>query len=87
MKTKKLIAATLAASMAVATVPTASYAAVAAPAATGPVFGSSGFAPWPIFLCAGGIIGSAIVANQRFNRQLTAQEAWSCGFMFWFAPR
>jgi hypothetical protein len=85
MKTKKLIAATLAASMAVAIVPTASFArpVVVVPGHT--FGGGAGFAPWPIFACAGGIITSALVANARDNRELTAQEAWSCGVLFWFA--
>jgi hypothetical protein len=87
MKTKKLIAATLAASIAVAAVPTASFAARAP--VPGPTFGGgSGFAVWPIFACAGGIITSALVANYRDNRELTAPEAWTCGALFWFAqPR
>ncbi len=85
MKTKKLIAATLAASMAVAIVPAGSQAvaAIAAPV-PGPTFGAAGF-PWPIFACAGGIITSALVANYRDNRELTAPEAWTCGVAFWFA--
>lgn len=82
MKTKKLIAATLAASMAVAAVPTASFAAVAL--VPGQTFGGASF-PWPIFACAGGIITSALVANYRDNRELTAPEAWTCGVAFWFA--
>jgi|NitcycUWRROWE17A_1032939.scaffolds.fasta_scaffold00023_3 hypothetical protein len=86
MKTKKLIAATLAASLAVATIPTATFARIVVPPpAPGHVFGGSGAALWPIFACAGGIITSAIVANARDNRELTAQEAWSCGVLFWFA--
>src|SRR5712692_4742307 len=86
MKTKKLIAATLAASMAVAIVPTASFAK-AVVVVPGHTFGGGnpGAALWPIFACAGGIITSAIVANARDNRELTAQEAWSCGVLFWFA--
>ena len=83
MNAKKLIAATLAASIGVAAVPTASFAAAVAPVVRGPVFGGASF-PWPIFACAGGIITSALVANARDNRELTAPEAWSCGIMFWF---
>jgi hypothetical protein len=86
MKTKKLIAATLAASMAVAALPTATYAAPAV-LAPGPVFGpgNPGLALWPIFGCAGGIIVSALAANYRDNRELTAPEAWTCGILFWFS--
>jgi hypothetical protein len=85
MKTNKLIAATLAASMAVAALPTASFAApVRLPVGT--TFGGNpGVGLWSIFGCAGGIITSALVANYRDNRELTAPEAWSCGVLFWFA--
>ena len=84
MKTKKLIAATLAASMAVAAVPTASFAKAIPAPVPGHVFGGASF-PWPIFACAGGIIMAALVANARDNRELTAPEAWTCGIAFWFA--
>jgi hypothetical protein len=84
MKTNKLIAATLAASMAVAALPTASQAAIVLPA-PGHVYGGGGAtAPWAIFACAGGIIASALVANYRDNRELTTPEAWTCGLLFWF---
>ena len=84
MKTKKLIAATLAASVAVAAVPTASFAAPAVVVVPGHVFGGVSF-PWPVFACAGGIITSALVANARDNRELTWNEAATCGVLFWFA--
>jgi hypothetical protein len=84
MKTNKLIAATLAASVAVAALPTPSFAVPVTPPA--PVFGGAAF-PWPIFACVGGIITSALVANARDHRELTAPEAWSCGVLFWFAQR
>jgi hypothetical protein len=83
MKTNKLIAATLAASMAMAAVPTASHAVVVR--TPGLTFGGSGVGPWPVFVCAGGIIFAALAANARDNRELTAPEAWSCGFFFWFS--
>jgi hypothetical protein len=82
MKTNKLIAAALATSVAVAALPTPSFAVPVTPAA--PVFGAAAF-PWPIFACVGGIITSALVANARDHRELTAPEAWSCGVLFWFA--
>ena len=84
MKTNKLIAATLAASMVVATLPSTSYAAAAVPVVPGHVFGGAGF-PWPIFACAGGIITAALIASARDNRELTAPEAWTCGTLFWFS--
>jgi hypothetical protein len=85
MKTNKLIAATLAASIAIAALPTASQAAIFVPPA--PAMGNGGASvPWGIFACAGGIITSALVANYRDNRELTAPEAWTCGLLFWFTP-
>ena len=84
MNTKKLVAATLAASMALATIPTASHAVIVR-GPVGTTFGGSGVGPWPIFVCAGGIILSAFAANYRDNRELTAPEAWSCGMLFWFS--
>jgi hypothetical protein len=87
MKTKKLIAATLAASMAVAALPTVSQAAIVLPPPpAGHVIGGGTSAPWMIFACAGGIIASAMVANYRDNRELTAPEAWTCGLLFWVEP-
>jgi hypothetical protein len=41
---------------------------------------------WAIFGCSSGIILAAMVANFQQNRQLTAQEAWTCGLLFWFNP-
>jgi hypothetical protein len=45
-------------------------------------FGGGG-GPWPIFVCAGGIITSALVANATQNRELTWNEAASCGLLYW----
>jgi len=83
MKTNKLIAAAVAASLAVAA-PTAAFSAVVAPA---PVVthSSTPFVPWAVFGCAGGIILAALAANYRDNRQLTTQEAWTCGLFFLFS--
>jgi hypothetical protein len=46
-------------------------------------FGAGG-GPWPIFICTGGVIFSALAANATQNRELTALEAWSCGLLYWF---
>ncbi len=47
-----------------------------------------GSGPWLIFGCAGGIILAALAANARDNRELTAEEAWTCGTLFWLSqPR
>jgi len=72
MKTKKLIAAALAASVAVAALPTPSFAAIAPVPA--PVFGGATF-PWPVFACAGGIITSALVAGTALAAYYALQPA------------
>jgi hypothetical protein len=38
---------------------------------------------WVAFACPASIVGSALVADVAYNRQLTAPEAWSCGLLFW----
>src|SRR5690348_15831155 len=40
---------------------------------------------WPgvVIGCAASIVLSALVANFRDNRQLTTQEASSCGLLYW----
>jgi hypothetical protein len=43
--------------------------------------------PWIIGGCVTSIIVSASVANWQDKRELTAPEAWSCGALYWFAPR
>jgi predicted membrane protein len=88
MKTKKLIAAALAASMTMAALSTPASAVVVSRAVPGPTFGSGhpGVTIGPIFACAGGIILAAFAANYRDNRELTAAEAWSCGLLFWLSP-
>jgi hypothetical protein len=47
--------------------------------------GGAGATLGPIFGCAGGIIFAALAANYRDNRELTADEAWTCGLAFWFS--
>lgn len=42
-------------------------------------------APWFVIGCAGGIILAAFAANARDGRELTAEEAWSCGTLFLFS--
>jgi len=69
----------------VATMPTASYAWYCPPKVVpvpGQHFSGGGAAPWIVIGCAGGIILAALAANYRDHRELTAQEAWSCGLGF-----
>jgi hypothetical protein len=50
--------------------------------------GSSGavWAPWAIGGCVLDIFAAAAVAHWRDNRELTYQEAFTCGLLFWFEP-
>lgn len=49
--------------------------------AAGKTFG--GGSNWWVFICPAGIITAAMVANWHNNRELTAQEAWTCGLLYW----
>jgi hypothetical protein len=50
--------------------------------------GSSGavWVPWAIGGCVVDIFAAAAVAHWRDNRELTHQEAYTCGLLFWFEP-
>ena len=84
MRKSKIFAGALAISMAFSSA--GAFAGVAAPI-PGHKFGAgpTGWV-WGIFGCSSGIILAAMVANFQQNRQLTAQEAWTCGLLFWFTP-
>lgn len=41
---------------------------------------------WTIIGCAGGVVFAALAANYRDGRELTANEAGSCGLLFLFSP-
>lgn len=82
---RKLIGAALAVTLVSATVPTAAFATYYCPPKTvGFPNGHSGGAsvPWFVIGCAGGIILAALAANARDNRELTKEEAWTCGLLF-----
>jgi hypothetical protein len=38
---------------------------------------------WALFACSASIIFAGAVANFHDNRQLTYQEAWTCGLGYW----
>jgi hypothetical protein len=81
MRNSKILAVVLAASMLFSS----TIAFAGTPPAPGFKFGAgpTGWV-WGIFGCSSGIILAAMVANFQQNRQLTAQEAWTCGLLFWF---
>jgi hypothetical protein len=80
---KLLITGVVATSLALS--PTMSFAGPAV--VTGKTFGAgpTGWV-WGIFGCSGGIILAAMVANWQQNRQLTWNEAATCGILFWVNP-
>jgi hypothetical protein len=39
---------------------------------------------WVIFGCAGGVVLAALAANYTQRRQLTWNEAATCGLLYWF---
>ena len=83
MGKSKIFAAILAASMAYSS--TASAAIFASP---GPTFGTGnvGFV-WAIFGCSSGIIFTALVKSRLQNKELTWNEAASCGALYWLTPQ
>jgi cell division protein FtsW (lipid II flippase) len=77
----KLTSVAIISALLAASAPNSASAVVRVPVVPGTHFGA-GSGPWPIFGCAGGIILAALAANARDNRELTAEEAWSCGTLF-----
>jgi hypothetical protein len=77
----------LAAALAIALTFSSTLALAGTAAVPGAKFGTgpTGWV-WGIFGCSSGIILAAMVANWQQNRQLTANEAATCGILFWFAP-
>lgn len=84
MARSKIIASLLAASIAFSSATAFAGPGVPTPGKTFGI-GATGWM-WAIFGCSGGIIVAAVVKNYRFNRPLTANEAATCGFLFWFTP-
>jgi hypothetical protein len=81
MGKSKIFAVILAASMAYSS--TASAAIVS----QGPTFGTGnvGFV-WAIFGCSSGIIFTALVKSRLQHKELTWNEAASCGALYWLTP-
>jgi hypothetical protein len=84
MKTNRLIATALVASLAFAATATPSMAK-SPPPIPGKVFGGGGSGVvWGIFGCAGSIILAAMQKNALGKGELTPQEAWSCGLLEYY---
>jgi hypothetical protein len=81
MKQSKFVAVAFAAAIALSSVE--SFAQEVGPVPVpGHVMG--GTTPWWIFVCPSGIVTAAVVKNARRHKELTAQEAWTCGFLYWW---
>jgi len=77
MKNSRFAAVALAA--AIAFCPLESFAGTPPPAHV-----MGGTTPWWIFICPTGIVSAAMVKNWRRHKELTTQEAWTCGFLYWW---
>ena len=81
MKMRKLMGAALAVTLVTAALPTAASATPYKPMFVTTHSGGASV-PWFVIGCAGGIILAALAANARDNRELTKEEAWTCGLLF-----
>jgi hypothetical protein len=85
MRKSKIVAVTLAAVLAFSNLE--AFAGLQAPTPVpGTKFGNgtTGWV-WGVFGCAGGIVVTALAANYINKRQLTWNEAATCGLLYWFA--
>ncbi|HWK01976.1 MAG TPA: hypothetical protein VNR41_14865 [Xanthobacteraceae bacterium] len=39
---------------------------------------------WWIMVCPGGVVTAAMAKNWRRHKELTRQEAWTCGLLYWW---
>ena len=84
MKTNKLIATALAASLAFVATGTPSMASTSRPI-PGTTFGNGGqWAVWAIFTCSASIIVAAMQKNALRKGELTPPEAWTCGLLEYY---
>ena len=75
-----LAASLLAGSLAVSAAP-ANAVIVRPPVSAGGVHASTAY--W-ILACPAGIISAAMVKNWKRHKELTQQEAWTCGLLYWW---
>jgi hypothetical protein len=84
MKSSRLVAVTASAMLALSTITTNAGFSPPPPTTHHGHINATGF--WIIFGCAGSIIFTAYVAHVQQHRQLTQQEAMTCGLLYWFNP-
>jgi hypothetical protein len=80
MRKSKITAVALATAIALSPIESFAQPVVTTP---GHVFGGT-TTPWWIFVCPGGIVTAAMVKNWKRHKELTAPEAWTCGFLYWW---
>jgi hypothetical protein len=39
---------------------------------------------WWIMACPGGVVTAAMAKNWKRHKELTSQEAWTCGLLYWW---
>ena len=80
---KKIATAILAGALAFSSV---SASAAIVPPRGGHAHGGGGaeWAPWVVIGCATGVVSAAMAKNWRRNKELTGQEAWTCGLQYWW---
>ena len=81
MKRNKMIAAAAAGLLMFSSVAT-----MAGPLASSPHHTRTPAGIWAIFGCTGSVIIAALAANYAQKRQLTWNEAATCGLVYWLTP-
>lgn len=83
MKRSKFLAIVLAAAFAIN--PVVAFAINPLPPGGGGSSSSSaGHALWWFFVCPSDIVAAAMVKNWKRHKELTNQEAWTCGLLYWY---
>jgi predicted cobalt transporter CbtA len=80
MQKSKIFALALTAVMALS--PSVGLAQEVSVAPAAPVFSKT--MPWWIIICPADIVAAGVVKNWRRKKELTAPEAWTCGFLYWW---
>jgi hypothetical protein len=82
MKRSKLLAIFLAAAVAIN--PVIAFAFAPGPGGGGTSHSAGGNSLWWFFACPSDIIAAAMVKNWKRHKELTKEEAWTCGLLYWY---
>ena len=82
MKKSQFTAVALAAAIALSPVASSASLQLLVVSTPGQTFG--GATPWWMFVCPTGIVTAAVVKNAKRHKELNTQEAWTCGFLYWW---